>query len=191
MAYFTTDANSSFGKPPLDVNGDLAKLELTHWGRDKMAAIFQTTFSNAFSWMKIYEFQLMFHWSLFLRVELTIFQHWLRQWLCAHQATCHYLNQWWWSLLTHICVTRPQWVKRHDDIQLAHVWYSMKPMYALEPSNHIPRNGILEADWHSSAKINNHFDIMTCSINIPAQRWVITHFIPKREPKAEYSRMAF
>ena len=24
-----------------------------HWDRDKMAAIFQTTFSNAFSWMKI------------------------------------------------------------------------------------------------------------------------------------------
>ena len=27
---------------------------LTHWGRDKMADIFQTTFSNSFSWMKIY-----------------------------------------------------------------------------------------------------------------------------------------
>ena len=51
---------------------------LTHWGRDKMAAIFQTTFWNAFSWMKMYEFQLKFHWSLFLRVQLTIFQHWFR-----------------------------------------------------------------------------------------------------------------
>ena len=26
----------------------------THWGRDKIAAIFQTTFSKAFSWMWIY-----------------------------------------------------------------------------------------------------------------------------------------
>ena len=52
--------------------------ELTHWGRDKMAAISQTTFTNAFSWMKMYEFYLWFHWSLFLRFELTIFQHWLR-----------------------------------------------------------------------------------------------------------------
>ena len=26
---------------------------LTHWGRDKMAATFQTTFWNAFSWMQI------------------------------------------------------------------------------------------------------------------------------------------
>ena len=37
---------------------------LTHWGRDKMAAIFQTTFSNGFSWMKMYEFRLTFRWSL-------------------------------------------------------------------------------------------------------------------------------
>ena len=29
----------------------------THWGRDKMAAIFQTTFSNAFYWMKMYQFR--------------------------------------------------------------------------------------------------------------------------------------
>ena len=28
---------------------------LAHWGWDKMAAIFQTTFWNAFSWMKMYE----------------------------------------------------------------------------------------------------------------------------------------
>ena len=41
---------------------------LTHWGRDKMAAISQTIFSNAFSWMKRYKFRLSFHWSLFPRV---------------------------------------------------------------------------------------------------------------------------
>ena len=51
---------------------------LTHWGRDKMAAIFQTTYSNGFSWMKMYGFRLTFHWSLFLGVQLTIFQHWFR-----------------------------------------------------------------------------------------------------------------
>ena len=83
---------------------------LTHWGRDKMAAIFQTTSSNAFSWMKMYEFRLKFHWSLFLRVQLTIFQYWFRWWLGAEQATSHYLNQWWPSSTTHVCVTRPRWV---------------------------------------------------------------------------------
>ena len=41
---------------------------LTHWGHDKMAAILQTTLSNAFSWIKMFEFQLELHWGLFLNV---------------------------------------------------------------------------------------------------------------------------
>ena len=51
------------------------KLMLTHWGRDEMDAISQTTHSNAFSWMKMFEFRLKFHWNLFLWVQLTIFQY--------------------------------------------------------------------------------------------------------------------
>ena len=52
--------------------------ELTHWGRDKMAAISQTTLSNAFPWKKIYEPRMRIHWSLFLKFELTTSQHWQR-----------------------------------------------------------------------------------------------------------------
>ena len=37
----------------------------THWGWDKMAALFHTTFSNAFSSMEVHKFWLRFHWSLF------------------------------------------------------------------------------------------------------------------------------
>ena len=37
---------------------------LTHWGRDKI--------TNVFSWMKIYEFRLIFHWRLFLMVQSAI-----------------------------------------------------------------------------------------------------------------------
>ena len=66
----------------VEVNPSLSELPLngclTHWGREKMAAIFQTTFSSAFSWMKMFKFRLKFHWSLFPRVQLTIFQHWFR-----------------------------------------------------------------------------------------------------------------
>ena len=61
---------------------------LIHWGRGKMAAIYQTAFSDEFSWMKMYKFRLRFHLRLFPRVKLTIFQV--------------------VSLVTHICVTRPQ-----------------------------------------------------------------------------------
>ena len=45
----------------------------THWGRDKTDTL-QRTFSS----MKMFEFRLKIHWSLFLRVQLTIFQHWFR-----------------------------------------------------------------------------------------------------------------
>ena len=60
-----------------------------------MAAVSQTTHSDAFSWMKMLEFRLRFHWSLFQRAQLTIFQHWFRWWRGAGQATSHYLNQLW------------------------------------------------------------------------------------------------
>ena len=51
---------------------EASKHVLAHWGRGKMAAIFQTTSSNEFSWMKMCEYRLKFHWNLFLRVQLTI-----------------------------------------------------------------------------------------------------------------------
>ena len=35
----------------------------------------QTTHSNPFSWMKMLYFLFKVHWSLFLRVQITIFQH--------------------------------------------------------------------------------------------------------------------
>ena len=74
---------------------------LTHWGQDKIAAISQKTLSNAFSLMKISEFQLKFHWSFFLRVQSITFQHWFWLWLGTNQATSHYLNQWW---LDNLCI---------------------------------------------------------------------------------------
>ena len=153
---------------------------LTHWGWDKMAAILQKTFSNAFFQGKSVYFVFsneqypntgsdnglaparwqaiiwtndgLVYWciyaslnlnvlrpeqkghafadaiskliffnenycimiqiplkSFFFRVSLTtIRHHWVRQWLGVKLATSHYLNQWWPSLLTHICVTQPK-----------------------------------------------------------------------------------
>ena len=63
------------------------QMNLTHWGWDKMAAILQIASSNAFSWMKMFEFWLKFHWSLFLRVQLTILQYWFLWLLGADQAS--------------------------------------------------------------------------------------------------------
>ena len=83
---------------------------LTHWGRDEIDVILQTTFLNAFSFMKMYEFWSKFHWFV-PRVQLTIFQDWFRWWLGADQATSHYQNQCWlvlaWQSLIYILWISP------------------------------------------------------------------------------------
>ena len=52
------------------------RVPLTHLPVDKMAPILQTIVSDAFSWIKSFVFWLKFHWSLFLRVQLTKLQYW-------------------------------------------------------------------------------------------------------------------
>ena len=76
------------------VNAPNEKYKLTRWDRDKMAVIFQRTFSNAFSWMKMIEFRLEFHWSWLLGVQLTIFQQWFAQWLGTNEALCKIAINW-------------------------------------------------------------------------------------------------
>ena len=88
-------------------------ITLSHWGRNKMD-ISQITFSNAFSWMKMYEFGLRLHWSLFLRAKgpinnipsLVQIMAWCRS--CDKPLSEPMVV----SLLKHICVTGPQWVTR-------------------------------------------------------------------------------
>ena len=70
----------------------------------------QTTFSNVSS-MKVLEFRLQFHWSLFPRVLLIVSQHWFRYWIGAEQARSHHPNQSWPSSPTHIYGIRGVGVK--------------------------------------------------------------------------------
>ena len=65
---------------------------------------------------EIYEFRLRFQWSLFLRFQLTIFQHWFKQWLGAGQVTSHCLNPWWfvyWCVYTSLGLNE---LKSHPDL---------------------------------------------------------------------------
>ena len=50
---------------------------LTHWGQEKNGHHFPDDTFKCIS-LKMYDFRLRFHGSLFLRVQLTIFQHWFR-----------------------------------------------------------------------------------------------------------------
>ena len=74
-------------------NGRLLWADLAHWGQDQMAAISQTTMSNAFSWKKMLGFRLKFHWSFFPKGRINNIPSLV--WLGAYQATSHYLNRWW------------------------------------------------------------------------------------------------
>ena len=69
---------SIFLSCPMGPQGDISCDAFNSSPSGQMAAISQTTLSNTFSWLKMLEFWLKFHWSLFLRVKLTIFQHWFR-----------------------------------------------------------------------------------------------------------------
>ena len=94
-----------------------------------MAAILQTLFSNAFSWMKMYEFRLRFHWSLFLKLELTALVQimaWHRPGLVGAKPLSEPMIV---SLLTHICVTWPQWVNSLAPVRFE--WNSREVIFKL------------------------------------------------------------
>ena len=67
---------------------------------NSLLIVSQTTFSNAFSWLKNC---VEFHWSFFpmglIDNKLKLVQ------VMAWRRTRHYLNQWWPISLTHICGT--------------------------------------------------------------------------------------
>ena len=87
-----------------------ASCTLTHWGRDKMADISQTTFSNAFSWMNIHQFRLIFHWSLFLVVGINNIPALVQIMAWCRLGDKPLSEPMMVSLLMHTCVTQPQWV---------------------------------------------------------------------------------
>ena len=84
---------------------------LTDWGWDKMAIIFQRTFSNAFSWIKMYVCITIKISPKFIPKRpinnITV----LVQKMAWRRPGDKPLSEpMMVSLLTHICVTRPQWV---------------------------------------------------------------------------------
>ena len=110
---------------------------------------------------------------MFLVVKLTIWQRWFGWWIGAVQATSHYLNQRWYVLLTHICVTRPQWVNSVQPHFMCtsctlHSWYILArfPIYYsnLNPTYQLFNN----LDEKVSFKLRIHYiTLFPC----------VTHFI--------------
>ena len=101
---------------------------LTHCGRDKMAAIFQTTFSNAFSWMKMFKLRLRFYWSLFQKGPLNNIPALVQIMAWRRPGDKPLSEAMMASILTHICVSRLQWVKY---VQWVDTLVSISPSYVL------------------------------------------------------------
>ena len=119
-----------------------------------MAAIFQTLL-NGFSSMKMFEFRLKFHWNLFLRDQLTIFQHWFRSWFGTVQATSHYLNQCWLV-----------YGRIYASLGLSELIHTFLPMSATFHHWYSTYNFIITSSWWSFCKEYFPFPCLThCCIS--------------------------
>ena len=85
---------------------DINSLRPRKKGHNFAKGIFKSIFLNETLWISI-NISLIF---VPKSVQLTMWHYWFRQWLGAENATSHCLNRWWPRLVTHICVTRSQWV---------------------------------------------------------------------------------
>ena len=108
----------SFKKMPLKMSSAkwrpfcLGLNVLIHWSRDNMSAIYQRTFSKVFSWLKMIEFRLWFHFSFFPKGPFNNIPA-LVQIMAWHQPgdkpLCEPMMV---NLRTHICIiTWPQLVE--------------------------------------------------------------------------------
>ena len=103
-------------------------MSLPHWGRDKMDAISQTTLSNAFSWLKMLD----------VRISINISLKYVPRGLINNIPALIQIMAWRRPgdkplsepmvviLLTHICVTRPQWV--HGEVHRRIYAYNNKAL---------------------------------------------------------------
>ena len=84
----------------------LSLIMLTHWGRDKMASISQTTLSNAFCWIKMISLNFVPKGPINNIPALVQIMAWCRS---GNKPLSEPMMV---SLLMHICITWPQWVNK-------------------------------------------------------------------------------
>ena len=100
--------------------------ELTHWGRDNMAAISQTTFSNAFSWMKNAWISLKISLKFVPNVRIDNIPALVQIMAWRRPGEKPLSEPMMVSLLMHICVTRPQWVNSNFE----EVWLNQSGLHS-------------------------------------------------------------
>ena len=103
------------------ITSELATISwITHWGRDKMAAISQTTLSIAFFVNENVRILIKFSLKFVPKGPITNFRALVQTMAWRRPGDKPLSEPVMVSLLTHICVTRPQWVKgySYDNIHI-------------------------------------------------------------------------
>ena len=132
--------------------------------------ISQMTFWNAFSWMKMFEFRLGFHWSLFPMVQLTNMHvpamvqimAWGRPGdkpLSRPMMVC---------LLMHIYVTLPQWVNAL--VSEPHYHFEMYHFEMFVHSQVSSHGDCMKATWN----VVKHSSIFHC---LSGKLWYLQHIV--------------
>ena len=155
----STDPDSVHKEQVMRSCDDLFVVALTHWGRDKMAANFLTTFSNAFSCMKMYKFRSIFPWTLFPRIQLTMLKHLFRKWLGTDQATSHYLNQWLFNYW-HTYVSLVNYVLRKE----WSCWWIDRPQRSFDVN--IMRHLVAKRKHKQLVKLQMYYEIICLTTHL-------------------------
>ena len=85
----------------------------SHWGPDKVDDILQTTFSNAFCWMKMFWLQLKFHWVFFPKGPIHNIPALVQIMAWRGPGEKPLSEPMMIILPMHICVTQLQWLNIH------------------------------------------------------------------------------
>ena len=95
---------------------------LTHWGRDEIDAIWQTTFSNVFSWMKNVPIVIKNSMRFVPKGPINNIPALVQIMAWRRPGDKPLSELMVGKLLTHICVTRPQWVNSLLWSRFLRVW---------------------------------------------------------------------
>ena len=123
-----------------------------HNGRQIADDIFKWKF-----WMKSFVFWFEFHWSLFLRVQLTIIQHWFRWWLGDELLKTMEIKQ----ILEN--GYQELWVKFNTFIQLKILSYMPGPNFMIISLILYGSCGLLEKIWATRDEWSLHSPFKWCS----------------------------
>ena len=134
-----------------------------------MAAISQTTFSNAFSWMKMFEFWLCIHWVFFPKGSINIIPALVQIMAWRRSDDKPLTEPMVVSLLMHIWVTRPEWVNEV---------YTLSNKVNIVPDDALAIQGIIRlyTDWKMTSFTNHLYGWISATCVILTHCGLVTPY---------------